>query len=83
MWFAIISSILCFVTAFMLLKYETTFLCQPMSYFFLIEGTWTLFSFIFNKIWPTNQFMTIINYVYKSIFAAILIYSLHKHSKNN
>lgn len=81
MWFAIISSIFCFIAAFIIIKHETSFLCQTISYFFLVEGTWALFSFIFNKIWPGNHFMTIINYVYTAIFAAILIYSLYQHSK--
>lgn len=84
MLFAIISSISCFIAAFMLFNQtlNNSFLSKLISFFFLFEGTWTLFNFIFHKIYPENQFMITVNYVCTAIFTGTLIFGLYKKSKS-
>lgn len=80
MWFAMISSIICFSLAIILSSPELR--CnksyQALSFYFLFKGTWTLFNFIFNKMWPENHFMDIVEYIGTSVFGGYLFYLMQK-----
>lgn len=78
MWFAIISSVICFAVATILFtpQLRNYPFYQVLSFYFLFEGGWTILNAIVAEIWPYSTFMQWVHYVGAIAFGALLFYRL-------
>lgn len=62
---AVVTAVLCFITAIIMLSpyFRKIPLLHPMAFYLIFEGAWQIFSFLISDIYPTSQIPAIVNRV--------------------
>lgn len=85
--FTIICAVMYFISAIILFmpKFRKYPFFKPFGVYMAYQGIWTLLSYPINQLFPTNQVMTVLNYIGSFVFCLyfLFIYFTSQQNKGN
>lgn len=85
--FTIICAVMYFISAIILFmpKFRKYPFFKPFGVYMAYQGIWTLLSYLVNQLFPTNQVMTVLNYLGSFVFCLyfLFIYFTSQKKKGN
>lgn len=85
MIFSLICAVMFFISAIILFmpKFRKYPFFKPFGVYMAYQGIWTLLSYLVNQLFPTNQFMTVLNYFGSFVFCGYFLFVYYMSKKIN
>ena len=85
MIFSLICAVMFFISAMILFmpKFRKYPFFKPFGVYMAYQGIWTLLSYLVNQLFPTNQFMTVLNYFGSFVFCGYFLFVYYMSKKMN